>query len=83
MSTSPTKDTQQDSPPASFRDEIPGLPAVSQSPLAIKTEFEAHDDGRKESETNRRSTYYMGSPVIPAKHKARTLVLCFDGTGDQ
>jgi hypothetical protein len=82
--SSPTKDTQQDSPSVTFGEEISGLPTVSHSPLAIKTEFEAHDVGeRRGRETTRSSTYYMGSPVVPAKHKARTLVLCFDGTGDQ
>ncbi|KAJ3535236.1 hypothetical protein NMY22_g6574 [Coprinellus aureogranulatus] len=80
--SSPTKDTQQDTPSTSFAEQIPGLPTTSESPLAIKTTFEEHGV-RHDREATRSSTYYMGSPVVPAKHKARTLVLCFDGTGDQ
>ncbi|KAJ3532306.1 hypothetical protein NMY22_g7794 [Coprinellus aureogranulatus] len=72
----------QDTPPVGVEANISGLPAVSQSPPAIKTAFDP-DGGRHEHTTTSSSTYYMGSPTVPQKHKARTLVLCFDGTGDQ
>lgn len=80
--SSPTKTTHyQNSPSVSFGEEIPGLPRVSESPPAMKTTFREGDV--KERERDVTSSYYMGSPVVPAKHKARTLILCFDGTGDQ
>ncbi|TEB20951.1 hypothetical protein FA13DRAFT_1742565 [Coprinellus micaceus] len=79
--TNPTKTTHyQHSPSVSFGEEIPGLPRVSESPPAIKTAFRERDS--KERERDVTSSYYMGSPVVPAQHKARTLILCFDGTGD-
>ncbi|KAJ2924622.1 hypothetical protein H1R20_g12476, partial [Candolleomyces eurysporus] len=72
--TTPTKDTQHHRS-ISFDNTISGLPSTSQSPPPIKTRF---DDSQ-----GRQSSIYLGSPVIPTVHKGRTLVLCFDGTGDQ
>ncbi|KAF5309618.1 hypothetical protein D9611_013957 [Ephemerocybe angulata] len=79
MST-PTKDTQH-RPSVSFDQSVDGLPKTSQSPPPIKTTF---SEGREASPL-RQSTLstYQGSFVIPTVHKSRTLVLCFDGTGDQ
>ncbi|KAJ2932345.1 hypothetical protein H1R20_g4738, partial [Candolleomyces eurysporus] len=72
--TAPTKDTQHYRS-VSFDATISGLPTTSQSPLSIKTAF---DDSQ-----GRQSSIGPDSPVIPTDHKRRTLVLCFDGTGDQ
>lgn len=48
---------------------IDGLPTTAESP--------------KLSERENSSLPFMASPVVPPTHRARTLVLCFDGTGDQ
>lgn len=74
MST-PTKDTQTS---VSFDRSIAGLPTTSRSPPAIETTFE-NANGRQST----LSPTYQGSPTVPTQHKGRTLVLCFDGTGDQ
>jgi hypothetical protein len=49
---------------------------------------EAHSLGQSTYPTNPQDRSSVGSgvygdPVIPPSHNARTVVLCFDGTGDQ
>ncbi|KAJ2914726.1 hypothetical protein MD484_g5704, partial [Candolleomyces efflorescens] len=71
----PTKDTHQKS--VSFEDTgISGLPSTSQSPPPIDTTFD---------DLQRQQSIFLDSPVIPTPtpNRDRTLVLCFDGTGDQ
>ncbi|KAG2009453.1 hypothetical protein CC2G_012389 [Coprinopsis cinerea AmutBmut pab1-1] len=46
------------------------------------TEFSTTTEGRRNSRQDTSSTF-MGSPVVPPTNKRRTIVLCFDGTGDQ
>ncbi|RXW23141.1 hypothetical protein EST38_g2693 [Candolleomyces aberdarensis] len=73
--TAPTKDTQHYKS-VSFDATISGLPTTSQSPLSIKTTFEDLQ--------GRQSSIGPDIPAIPEDRKRRrTLVLCFDGTGDQ
>ncbi|KAJ3522503.1 hypothetical protein NMY22_g11861 [Coprinellus aureogranulatus] len=52
---------------------IDGLPAVSSSSPLL-------NEGKRSN-----SSSYMGSPIVPGpkERKGRTLVLCFDGTGDE
>lgn len=74
-------DTQRD-PFVEHESQVSGMLPMSHSPPPMKTTFEPSGT-RLEREPTSSSTYYMGSPTIPTTHKARTLVLCFDGTGDQ
>ena len=69
---------------------ISGLPTTSAMDSPVRLEFEkdriASGSGgeTKRSDTEREPSWmWHGSPTIPTEHKARTLVLCFDGTGDQ
>ena len=67
--------------------EVPVSPATSELPELLNTAIPIaeHDKlprtrPREETPDRCRSSYL---PVIPPKHPNRTLVLCFDGTGDQ
>ena len=67
--------------------EVPVSPATSELPelLNAAIPIAEHDKlprtrPREETPDRCRSSYL---PVIPPKHSNRTLVLCFDGTGDQ
>ena len=48
---------------------IDGLPTTAESPIR--------------SERENSASPITASPIVPPTHRARTLVLCFDGTGDQ
>ena len=66
--------------------DVPVSPTVSELPELLNTatpiaEHNKLPSSPKEKTLDRRSSSYP--PVIPPKHPSRTLVLCFDGTGDQ
>ena len=60
--------TENSTSPQTFPDAYPDIPNVSHSPKGGSSTIKTFDPL---------------DDVIPATHKDRTLVLCFDGTGDQ
>ena len=64
--------------PASATSELPELLNTA-IPIAEHNKL-SRTRPKEETPDRRRSSY---PPVIPSKHPNRTLVLCFDGTGDQ